>query len=59
MNILETPRLLLGHSAMEDLDDWFAFYSDPDAVKYIQLALKGKSEPIRVHVFQAAQHRRI
>jgi hypothetical protein len=59
MNILETQRLLLGHPVLEDLDDVFAFYSDPDVVKYIQMELKGKSEPIGVYVFQAAQHRRI
>ena len=59
MNIVETQRLLLRHPVLEDLDDWFAFYSDPDAVKYIQLALKGKSEPIGVYVFQAAQHKGI
>ncbi len=51
MNILETPRLLL-----EDFDDLFAFYSEPDVVIYIQLEWKGKSQPIGVYVFQAAQH---
>ena len=59
MNILEIQRLLLRQPVLEDLNDWFAFYSDPDVVKYIQLELKGKSEPIGVYVFQAAQHRRI
>src|SRR5512138_2288857 len=33
--ILETQRVLLRHLAMEDLDNLFAFYSDPDVVKYI------------------------
>ena len=59
MNILEIQRLLLRHPVLEDLNNWFAFYSDPDVVKYIQLELKGRSEPIGVYVFQAAQHRRI
>jgi len=35
MNILETQRLLLRHPVMEDLDNLFSFYSDPDVVKYI------------------------
>jgi ribosomal-protein-alanine N-acetyltransferase len=35
MKILETPRLLLRHLVMEDLDNLFAFYSDPDVVKFI------------------------
>ena len=59
MNIFETQRFLLGHSAMGDLDDWFAFYSDPYVVKYIQMELEGKSEPIGVYVFRAAQHKGI
>jgi len=33
--ILETSRLLLRHFVMSDLDDLFAFYSDPEVVKYI------------------------
>jgi ribosomal-protein-alanine N-acetyltransferase len=33
--ILETSRLLLRHFILSDLDDLFAFYSDPDVVKYI------------------------
>jgi ribosomal-protein-alanine N-acetyltransferase len=33
--ILETPRLLLRHFVPADLDQLFAFYSDPDVVKYI------------------------
>ena len=59
MNILEIRRLVLRHPVLEDLNGWFAFYSDPDVVKYIQLELKGKSEPVGVYVFQAAQHRRM
>jgi hypothetical protein len=59
MNILEPQRLLIGHPVMDDLDDLFAFYSDPDVVKHSQMELKGKSEPIGVYIFQAAQRRRI
>ena len=59
MNILEPQCLLLRHPVLEDLNGWFAFYSDPDAVQYIQMELKGKSEPIGVYIFQAAQRRRI
>jgi RimJ/RimL family protein N-acetyltransferase len=33
--ILETQRLLLRHFVMSDLDNLFAFYSDPDVIKYI------------------------
>ncbi len=35
MKILETRRLLLRHFVMDDLDNLFAFYSDPDVIKYI------------------------
>ncbi len=33
--ILETKRLLLRHLIEEDLSNLFAFYSDPEVVKYI------------------------
>lgn len=33
--VLETNRLLLRHFVIEDLDALFAFYSDPDVVRYI------------------------
>jgi ribosomal-protein-alanine N-acetyltransferase len=33
--ILETRRLLLRHFVPSDVDSLFAFYSDPDVVKYI------------------------
>ena len=33
--ILETNRLLLRRFVRDDLEDLFAFYSDPDVVKYI------------------------
>ena len=35
MIILETKRLLLRRFVIEDLDALFAFYSDPDVVRYI------------------------
>jgi RimJ/RimL family protein N-acetyltransferase len=35
MIILETQRLLLRHLLIDDLDDLFAFYNDPEVVKYI------------------------
>jgi RimJ/RimL family protein N-acetyltransferase len=35
MKVLETQRLLLRHFVMDDLDNLFAFYSDPDVIKYI------------------------
>ena len=35
MIILETKRLLLRRLLIEDLDALFAFYSDPDVVRYI------------------------
>ena len=35
MILLETKRLSLRHFVMDDLDNLFSFYSDPDVVKYI------------------------
>jgi ribosomal-protein-alanine N-acetyltransferase len=35
MKILETQRLYLRHLVMDDLDELFSFYSDPDVIKYI------------------------
>jgi RimJ/RimL family protein N-acetyltransferase len=35
MKILETERLLLRHLEPGDLDDLFAFYSDPEMIRYI------------------------
>jgi RimJ/RimL family protein N-acetyltransferase len=35
MKILETPRLILRHQILSDLNDLFALYCDPDIVKYI------------------------
>ncbi|MCE7861718.1 MAG: N-acetyltransferase, partial [Chloroflexi bacterium CFX2] len=33
--ILETPRLVMRHQLIEDLDDLWALYQDPDITKYI------------------------
>src|SRR5688500_13967773 len=35
MILLETKRLSLRHLVMDDLDNLFSFYRDPDVVKYI------------------------
>ena len=35
MILLETKRLSLRHFVMDDLDNLFSFYGDPDVVKYI------------------------
>lgn len=35
MVILETPRLLLRHQTLDDLDDLWALYCDPDVTQYI------------------------
>ena len=35
MIILETKRLILRHQVIEDLDDLWALYCDPDITKYI------------------------
>jgi ribosomal-protein-alanine N-acetyltransferase len=35
MKILETNRLILRHQVLDDLDDLFALYCDPDVRKYI------------------------
>jgi RimJ/RimL family protein N-acetyltransferase len=43
MNILETQRLVLRHPVLKDLDDLFAFYSEPDVVIYIQMDGRGKA----------------
>ena len=42
--ILETQRLLLRHFLMSDLDDLFAFYSDPEVVRYIPDAPRSHEE---------------
>jgi RimJ/RimL family protein N-acetyltransferase len=35
MKILETNRLILRHLQLEDMDDIFALYCDPEVIKYI------------------------
>lgn len=32
--ILETPRILLRHQVIEDLDDLWALYCDPEITRY-------------------------
>lgn len=44
MAILETKRLLLRRFVLPDLDDLFAFYSDPDVIKYIPDAPRSYEE---------------
>src|SRR5215208_5589618 len=44
MIILETQRLLLRHLVMSELDSLFAFYSDPEVVKYIPDAPRSYEE---------------
>ena len=44
MIILETQRLLLRHLTPDDLEDLFAFYSDPDVIKYIPDAPRTREE---------------
>lgn len=44
MIILETARLLLRHFVLDDLNDLFSFYSDPDVVKYIPDAPRSYEE---------------
>ena len=42
--ILETQRLRLRHFVSNDLDDLFAFYSDPDVIRYIPDAPRSYEE---------------
>jgi RimJ/RimL family protein N-acetyltransferase len=35
MKIVETERLILRHLVLDDLDDLYALYCDPDVSKYI------------------------
>lgn len=44
MKILETPRLLLRHLEMEDLDKLFELYGDPEITRYIPDAPKNYEE---------------
>jgi len=42
--ILETPRLILRHQVIEDLDDLWALYCDPEITKYIPDAPHSRAE---------------
>lgn len=42
--ILETPRLLLRHQVLSDLDDLWALYCDPEITKYIPDAPRSREE---------------
>ncbi len=44
MIILETPRIILRHPVIEDLDDLWALYGDPEVTKYIPDAPKSREE---------------
>ncbi len=44
MVILETPRVILRRQVIEDLDDLWALYCDPDITKYIPDAPKTRDE---------------
>ncbi len=44
MIILETKRLILRHQVIEDLDDLWALYCDPDITKYIPDAPRSREE---------------
>ena len=42
--ILETPRLILRHQVVEDLDDLWALYCNPNITKYIPDAPRSREE---------------
>lgn len=44
MIILETSRLLLRHLVMDDLDELYALYRDPEITKYIPDAPRSREE---------------
>lgn len=44
MIILETSRLLLRHLVMDDLDELYAIYRDPEITKYIPDAPRSREE---------------
>ncbi|HEY6074466.1 MAG TPA: GNAT family N-acetyltransferase [Anaerolineales bacterium] len=59
MKILETDRLILRHMEMEDLDDLFALYSDPEVTRYIPDAprsLVEAREELLWHIHGHPQH---
>jgi RimJ/RimL family protein N-acetyltransferase len=44
MKILETPRLILRRQTLEDLDNLYALYCDPDVIRYIPDAPRNYEE---------------
>jgi RimJ/RimL family protein N-acetyltransferase len=44
MKILETSRMVLRHLVLDDLDDLYALYSDPEVVRYIPDAPRSRDE---------------
>jgi ribosomal-protein-alanine N-acetyltransferase len=53
LKLLETRRLLLRHLEMNDLDDLYALYTDPEVTRYIPDApgdLKGTRAELEWHV---------
>lgn len=42
--ILETPRLILRHQVLSDLDDLWALYCDPEITRYIPDAPRSREE---------------
>jgi ribosomal-protein-alanine N-acetyltransferase len=42
--ILETPRVILRHQVIEDLDDLWALYQNPNITKYIPDAPRSRAE---------------
>jgi len=42
--ILETPRLILRHQVIEDLDDLWALYCDPEITRYIPDAPRSRED---------------
>src|SRR5512140_362041 len=44
MVILETPRLILRHEVITDLDDLYALYCDPEITRYIPDAPRNYEE---------------
>ena len=42
--ILETARLFLRHQSIEDLDDLWALYQNPNITEYIPDALRSREE---------------
>lgn len=46
MIILETPRLLLRHQVLADLDDLWALYCDPQITRYIPDAPRTRAEAL-------------